>query len=73
MRKYEVIERLCSLTSEVMRGAYGCSIPADCFCGASKSKASDFQFSEEIIEFVENAVWEKIQKKTLTKKADLVE
>lgn len=59
MTKEEVIKRFCALASEV--GPKLSSLHAhDCFCGENNLSGNDtfggFQFSHEIMEFIEEAV-----------------
>lgn len=60
IKKEKVLERLCEISSEVMDAMYNCSKPADCFCGDNPGHPNHFQFSEEVLSFIEDAVREKI-------------
>ena len=67
MERNEVLERLCSLTSEVMRRKFGAAVPADCFCAKGVENRNilqtlniDFQFSESVLSFIETTVREKL-------------
>jgi hypothetical protein len=60
LSKELVLERLCVMSTEVMEKVYRYQIPADCFCG--KQDFGDFQFDDEILEFIEKAVEDAIEK-----------
>jgi hypothetical protein len=51
----EVAERLCMLTTDVMRAVHDYETPADCHCG-KRTEGPTFQFDETIITFIEEAV-----------------
>lgn len=53
MRRDDVMRRLCKITSEVMADKLNCTVPADCFC--SDSMTRDFEFSERVLDFIEDA------------------
>lgn len=60
----EVITRLCSLCGIVAGARFEWKEPMDCFCGesgwhtkASWVKPEDFAFSEDIIIYIEQAVY----------------
>jgi hypothetical protein len=61
MTPQEVQNRLCMLTTKVMEKQFSCHTPADCWCG-QKEIAPGFQFSEDIIKFIEEAVEEKLKR-----------
>ncbi len=62
MEKHEVISAFCELSSEVMREKFSCDLPADCFCDDHyKPRFENFQFSELIIDFIKEAVAEKLE------------
>jgi hypothetical protein len=52
----EVISRLCELTSKVGNQVFNNTVPHDCFCTEEKG----FQFSEKVLEFIEDAVKKEI-------------
>ncbi len=62
MDKKQVIERLCgevcTLVGEHMHHEYA----HDCFCHRSLDDSFEFQFSEEVFNFIKNAVQEKIKR-----------
>lgn len=59
--KKEVIERLCKLASYVA-AQHGWRIASDCFCHQSGTEEYDgFRVDEETIEFIEQAVNEKLR------------
>ena len=61
--KQEVITRLCALVTEVGVVKYKNSVTYDCFCGANPlGNRKYFAVGEEIIEFIESAVTEKLSK-----------
>lgn len=58
-RRQEVIERLCALVEEVNERKFGWQIASDCFCGrvdATNAPWWDYQFEEQMLEFIETAV-----------------
>lgn len=57
----DVINRLCQICSVVMEDQYQCKIAADCFCG-QKTVDINFRFSTAILDFIERAVAEKIER-----------
>ena len=61
MTKQEVIEELCNLSSKVARFMKN-RVPADCFCGKNFLVNNSFQFDVRVIEFIQNAVNEKIER-----------
>jgi len=61
MTKEEVLSRFCKLSYQVMTEVFKCNIPADCFCSTCDTEALDFQFSEQIIRFIETAVGDRIR------------
>jgi hypothetical protein len=56
MKKSEVLNRLCALSTLVMDKKFHSHFPADCFCGGNISDPTGFAFDEKIIEYIENAV-----------------
>jgi hypothetical protein len=54
MTQQEVLERLCALCTEVMAREFGYEVAADCFCNSKHNPG--FQFSPQIIRFIEEAV-----------------
>lgn len=63
MEKKELIARLCSLSREVMEKKFCYQRAADCFCGENPVTAGEFQFSPEILAFIETAVRKELAKK----------
>ena len=61
MNRQGVITRFCILSAFVMQEKFDCQIPADCFCG---SQVENFQFSEKIMEFIEQAVRDSLPDKS---------
>jgi hypothetical protein len=71
MTKKEVKRRLCVLATKVMNEKFRANIPADCFCGMSIPSSfgfgeEDYQFDEQIILFIENAVNQALSVKETT-------
>ena len=66
----DVIERLCSLASRVMRERFNCTSAADCFCGAKSDAeielSGGYRFSERIMRFIEEAVDVKLYDEGIT-------
>lgn len=60
-RQKEVIARLCAIASNVAKRQFQNDLPADCFC--HEKKMIGFQFSDQILDFMEVAVEEHINKK----------
>lgn len=60
MRKEMVIQRLCALSSVVGGRKYHHHHAHDCFCVSNEHK--NFQFEEQILLFIEQAVYEKMLK-----------
>lgn len=64
MTKERIIERLCALATEVGK-AHNSTLAHDCFCGHPDSLvAPDQDFRFEVIDFIEEAVREKIARMT---------
>lgn len=59
--KSEVIERLCELASKVGEVRFKHKIPHDCFCEDNNPTQENFQFDEEVLEFITDAVNEKLK------------
>ena len=55
LTKQQVIERLCSITSDTA-SAMDWQHPADCFCGGTGPMFDGFQFSEKVLDEIEVAV-----------------
>jgi len=55
MDKSEVIERMCALASKVGTVRFNNTKAHDCFCGLG-AMGFDYQFEEEILDFIEDAV-----------------
>ena len=60
-KKREVISKLCKLSTHIMEKEFGCKHSADCFCGDSITSFT-FEFSPEILNFIEEAIEEKLQR-----------
>ena len=59
MTKREVITKFCQLSHYVNDHHFGFSFPSDCFCERDheiNSSVLDYQFSSEVIEYIEKAV-----------------
>jgi len=61
MNKDEVIYRLCELVSKVGRQKFNNSYPHDCFCGENPLKIGIFHVDEVVIDFIEEAIEEKLK------------
>ena len=59
MKKDQVLSGLCEISSQV-GDHFKNQLPADCFC----NEDSHFQFDEKILNFIREAVQEKITKET---------
>jgi ribosomal protein L7/L12 len=65
MKKQEVLETLCELATKVMTEKFGCSVSADCFCGKNMHiNDATFSFSNEVMNFIIEAVNEKLNAPT---------
>ena len=60
-RKQEVITRLCALASVVGDKEFQNRHAHDCFCHKSLMECG-FQFSDNVLEFIEQAVHEKLNR-----------
>lgn len=56
--KEEVVSRLCKLSTLVMQKHFKYQESADCFCDSSGNLS--FSFSEDVIDFIEQAVKDKM-------------
>ena len=61
MRKENVIKELCKLSTDV-GGFFNHEYAHGCFCGENKLELSGFQFQDEIMDFIKEAVNEKMYK-----------
>ena len=63
-RKEQVIHRFCALASRVQSDKFGHKVAADCFCDENKLSKNDgnFQFEDQVLEFIETAVLRALQK-----------
>lgn len=59
MKKKDVIERFCALSTKIGHELYKDSIAHDCFCGNIDD--ANFQFDETILEFIERAISKEIE------------
>ncbi len=58
------MERKEVISGRVMREVFQSQQPADCFCGCNIfSTESSFQFSSDVLTYIETAVAEKLQRK----------
>lgn len=67
-RKQEVVNRLCSIVSTIGKEHFKSKEAFDCICHKNLSmipKVENFQFSESILDFVEEAVKEKMKREIL--------
>lgn len=70
LTKEEVLKRLCKLSTKIATEIYRNHFAADCFCGQSSPSiyralfvgADDYRFETEVLEFLESAVEEKMEK-----------
>ena len=61
MSKNEIISRFCKLANTVQDKKFAFSRAADCFCGENNSHfPAHFQFEDDVIDFIEKAVMEKL-------------
>lgn len=66
MNKKEVIESFCELATKVGEEVFNHQFAHDCFCGASPMVTSlhTFQFEKPVLDFIVDAVNEKIAKES---------
>lgn len=64
MNRQEVLEKLCEICTRVNEKHFDWDYKSDCFCG--DNKYSPGEFDEEIIDFISEAVDEKILKFALS-------
>jgi hypothetical protein len=62
MTKEEVISKFCALSSLVGKNVFKNQKASDCFCGALSLSDNNFQFSEDVFQFIESAVKSEISK-----------
>ncbi|VVB52097.1 Uncharacterised protein [uncultured archaeon] len=69
MTREEVLNKLCTLCTEVSKKRFGNSEASDCFCPQGDISrliairyGLNFQFSDKVIAFIEQAVKEKLSK-----------
>lgn len=58
--KQETIEELCGVATKVNDKVFDYSLATDCFC--TKEESSDYRFEERVLEFIKEAVNEKIDR-----------
>ena len=63
--KLEVIQRFCKLSSKVGEVKFKHKIPQDCFCNEKCYNQNYFQFGEEVLEFIEDAVKDRLEESKL--------
>ena len=61
-RKEEVIAAFCHLATRVGNDVFKNEFAHDCFCGQNFLANHNFQFDEKIINFISEAIDEKIAK-----------
>lgn len=62
MTKQEVLERLCALVTTVGELEFDSTLSHDCFCGRIDVDDRYFRVEEEVIDFIVDAVREKLFK-----------
>jgi len=62
LEKKEVIKRFCDLSGKVMKDRFSFDYPSDCFCGEVPEGLSGFCYSEKILDFITEAVNEKLSR-----------
>ena len=60
MERKEIIKKFCALSTKVMREKFNYKVPADCFC--DRHSKTDFYFDKAIVDFIELAVQEKLDR-----------
>ena len=58
--KEQLLEKLCLLCSTVGAMRFGHELPHDCFCEQSTSSPEEFQFEECVVDYIIEAVEEKL-------------
>lgn len=72
MTKQEVIQRLCKLSTLAADAVYeetGVSKSHDCFCGDNPLPNPNYQFEEDVMQFIVEAVHRAWARSILTSKA----
>lgn len=60
--KAEVIRNFCALSTKVMKEVYNYREAADCFCSDNNTPDEHFVFSDSVMEFIDDAVNERIER-----------
>ena len=68
--KSDLLARLCALCTEVGERLYNSREPHDCFCNARTEDSDSFQFSSDIIDWIEEVVELSIPPKENKKNSD---
>lgn len=61
MDKLEVVDALCVLADKVCKHKFNYTVASDCFC-QNGGPDELFRFDEEVLQFIKNAVDEKLNK-----------
>jgi hypothetical protein len=61
--KEGIIERLCLLVSKVGEERFDYTLPHDCFCHKADPQWEDFQCDDEVLDFIEKAVEDKLKRR----------
>jgi hypothetical protein len=70
MTKKEIITEFCALATMVGDSVFNSDIPHDCFCSESNVVPdAGFQFSKKVLEFIETAIIEKIEREKTKKRS----
>ena len=60
LTKQQIIEEFCTLATVVKGKMFNYSVATDCFC--TKEESYDYRFESEVLDFIKEAVNEKIKK-----------
>ena len=60
LTKPEIIKKLCDLCTHVNSKVFDYTLATDCFC--DKPEDENYRFNQEVLEFIRQAVSEKISK-----------
>ena len=68
MKRQEVLMRFCNLSSLVAAKEYNWELLANCICSESLARDESYQFDEQIMEFIERAVKDRLNSVVKIKK-----
>ena len=60
LTKDEIVKQLCELCTDVNSRVFDYTVATDCFC--NKPEDENYRFDEEVLEFIKEAIEEKIKR-----------